>query len=151
MLGDLHFLAPLQDTNAQTRTFLHRSDILASRLSIRVEDLPPFLGVSRRTLFACRSADSAVTPKSWLKLEQAERASGLGVAAEVPVKEVESSSGRLGEIREQLASLQAEISTLGDFSYSDLQSRLAAAGALPVSPQDARLTPAQLWGKYPPA
>ena len=63
----------------------------------------------------------------------------------------------MGQMRGQLQSITAqvelwyeELSTLGDFSYSDLQARLQSAGALPVSPQDARLTPAQLWGKYAP-
>lgn len=40
-------------------------------------DLPGKIGVSRRTLFECRSADSAVSRKTWLKLEAAERAAGL--------------------------------------------------------------------------
>ena len=43
-----------------------------------IEDLPAIIGISRRTLFECRSADSAVSCKSWLKLEAAERAAGVG-------------------------------------------------------------------------
>jgi hypothetical protein len=131
--------------------FSERTEVLSRRLHLNVSDLPEKISISASMFHAYRSGKYPISPKAWRKLELAERAAGLGVGAAVLEKEEESSSGRLGEIRAQLASLQAEISTLGDFSYSDLQSRLQSAGALPVSPQDARLTPAQLWAKYPPA
>lgn len=41
-------------------------------MGLQIEDLPRILQLSRRTLFECRSADSAVSPKSWAKLEAAE-------------------------------------------------------------------------------
>ena len=95
----------MQDQNTQLSTFLHRTDKLAVRLNIRVEDLPEILGMSRRTLFACRSAESAVTAKSLLKLEAAERSAGI-LSEEVPPKaDSEESSADLNQIPEGSAEL----------------------------------------------
>lgn len=51
--------------------------MLAARLGVLVEDLPGILGIGRRTLFECRSADSAVSGKSWAKLALAEERAGI--------------------------------------------------------------------------
>jgi hypothetical protein len=62
----------MQPVNAEKRTFRHRTDLLAVQLGVNVNDLPKHLGISRRTLFAGRAKDSAVSRKTWLKLEEAE-------------------------------------------------------------------------------
>jgi hypothetical protein len=74
----------MQPVNAEKRTFQHRTDLLAVQLGVNVNDLPKHLGISRRTLFAGRANDSAVSRKTWLKLEEAEldgtRISGADLA-----------------------------------------------------------------------
>lgn len=62
----------MQDDSAPSRTFLHRTNLLAARKGVKAEDLPDFIGIGRRTFFECRSADSKVSAKSWAKLEVAE-------------------------------------------------------------------------------
>ena len=79
-----------QEKSAPCRTFFHRTDNLAVRLGKNVQDLKGILGISRRTLFECRSADSAVSGKTWAKLEAAERAAGILPAAPDPVRTAES-------------------------------------------------------------
>jgi hypothetical protein len=41
-------------------------------MGLNVQDLPEIIGISRRTLFECRSAESAVSGKTLAKLEAAE-------------------------------------------------------------------------------
>jgi hypothetical protein len=162
MWGDLHFLAPLQDQNAQFSTFLHRTDILAARMNLRVEDIPSVLGMSRRTLFACRSANSAITPKSWLKLESAERAAGIvppgetgNAGSSADPKQSPASPGEKLPGQEDPFSLQSQIDAirlhLTPFTLAELESRMTAASAWPATAADRHLTPAQLWQKYAPA
>jgi hypothetical protein len=66
-----------QEDSALRRTFFHRTDHLAARLGLNVQELPAIIGISRRTLFECRSADSAVSNKTWSKLAAAERDAGI--------------------------------------------------------------------------
>jgi hypothetical protein len=75
-----------QEKSSSSRTFLHRTDHLAVWLGLSVQDLPPIIGISRRLLFQCRSADSSVTGKTWCKLEAAERMVGITAFWEVPDK-----------------------------------------------------------------
>ncbi|MEI6655818.1 MAG: hypothetical protein WCP45_13725 [Verrucomicrobiota bacterium] len=56
-----------------------------------MQKLPEIIGISRRTLFSGRNSDSGVTTKTWLKLETAERAAGIGTAAEA----VDVSAGKV--------------------------------------------------------
>ena len=63
----------MQPNSAPDRTFLQRTDSLAARLGCNVQDLPDIIGVSRRTIFEGRSAESAVSAKTLAKLEEAER------------------------------------------------------------------------------
>ena len=62
----------MQSKNTESCTFRHRTDLLSVQLGINVNDLPTKLGISRRTLFAGRANDLAVSRKTWLKLEEAE-------------------------------------------------------------------------------
>jgi hypothetical protein len=55
-------------------------------MGLNVQDLPGIIGISRRTLFECRSADSAVSEKTWRKLEAAEAAAGITPPSDVPVQ-----------------------------------------------------------------
>lgn len=73
-----------QGKNAHHCTFLHRTDILAAQMGCDVQDLAAHLGVSRRTLFAGRSDDSQVSPKTLLRLAAAERAAGIHPSTEPP-------------------------------------------------------------------
>ncbi len=54
-----------------------RTDALAVRLGVHVQDLPESLGVSRASLFAYRAGKRPITSKAWRKLEAAERAAGI--------------------------------------------------------------------------
>jgi DNA-binding Xre family transcriptional regulator len=62
----------MQQDSALPRTFLHRTDQLAARMGLNVQDLAAIIGISRRTLFECRSAESAVSGKTLAKLDAAE-------------------------------------------------------------------------------
>lgn len=68
----------MQAKNAQNRTFLNRTDLLSSKMEINVVDLTDVLSLAKSTLFAGRKSDEAVSRKTWLKLEAAERAAGIG-------------------------------------------------------------------------
>lgn len=98
------FPHPMQPNSAPIRTFSARTDKLAVRLGLNVEDLPPVIGIGRRTLFECRSADSAVSQKSWAKLEAAEQAAGISCLeppfADSSRKVKESEEEDSGKIRE---------------------------------------------------
>ncbi len=78
----------MQDTNALSGTFLHRTDALAARLSVNVQDLPERIGISRRTLFAGRKNNAVVTSKTWLKLAKAEREAEIRTASNEASREV---------------------------------------------------------------
>lgn len=67
-------------------TFFARTDNLARALRCNVEDLPEIIGISRRTLFACRKSDSKVTPKTLGKLEAAESRAGITMPEHIPKK-----------------------------------------------------------------
>ena len=67
----------MQARNASQRTFLHRTDTLAARLGVHVQDLTGVIGISRRTLFAGRSNPECVSAKTLARLEAAERAAGI--------------------------------------------------------------------------
>ena len=68
-----------------------------------MQDLPEMLGISRRTLFECRSADSKVTGKTWAKLEKAEAAAENAES---------STSPKQADVGETAHSLYAESSVV---------------------------------------
>ena len=47
-------------------------------MGINVQDLPDILGIGRASMFCCRTGKRPITRKTWLKLEAAERAAGIG-------------------------------------------------------------------------
>jgi hypothetical protein len=53
--------------------FLRRTDELAVRLGIGVQELPDLLGFSRASLFAYRAGKRPITAKAWLKLVAVEK------------------------------------------------------------------------------
>lgn len=101
----------MQDLNALPRTFLHRTDFLAARLGINVQDLPERLGISRRTLFAARSDESTATQKTWHKLAQAEREAGI---ADPFQQQIQSATVEQKEELIESASVLELVSLLGD-------------------------------------
>ena len=62
---------------AKTSIFLERTEKLAFELGITMRELGPRIGISPAMLFGCRSGQYQPSRKTWLKLEQAERAAGL--------------------------------------------------------------------------
>ena len=58
-------------------TFLERTDFLAAKLRVNVEELVEILGVSRSSLFGWRAGRREVSAKGWKKLEIAEGEAGL--------------------------------------------------------------------------
>ena len=67
----------MQELSALSRTFFVRTNRLAAHLGLQVEELPERIGFKRRTLFAGRKNDSAVSGKSWAMLEGAEQKAGV--------------------------------------------------------------------------
>lgn len=71
----------MQAKNEIFRDFLKRTDELALRLGVNVQDLPDVMGVSRASLFCYRTGNRPITSKAWRKLEAAEAAAGIGDAS----------------------------------------------------------------------
>jgi hypothetical protein len=115
----------LQDQNAPHGTFLHRTDALAVRLGLRVEDLPSIIGISRRTLFVCRSADSAVTSKSWRKLEAAERAAGIRQDAVPEDLPIAASFTNLNDLLPDLPGKDSEFVFFPEPTTDDVQAAMS--------------------------
>lgn len=67
----------MQDLNKTFLDFSSRTDVLAARLGVNIQDLPDYIGLSRSSLFALRKGERSVTPKNWAKLEEAENKAGL--------------------------------------------------------------------------
>ena len=63
----------MQERNETFRNFLERTDALAQKLGINVQELTDVLGIGRASLFCCRTGKRPITAKTWLKLEEAER------------------------------------------------------------------------------
>ena len=149
---------------------MHRTDKLAFRLGKNIQDLPDILGISRRTLFACRVNEDTVTAKTWLKLEAAEKAAGiggssgqdsaLGAARSTSVNEFEREYGNKSpveddpflELRENVLKMRRQLDEIANFSsqfsITDLIRAMTEAGAWPPAGVDAELTPGQLMSKY---
>ncbi len=68
----------MQAKNETSRNFLIRTDALALRLGVDVQDLPAFVGIGRASLFCYRRGSRPISNKTWLKLEKAEREAGIG-------------------------------------------------------------------------
>ena len=73
--------------------FLHRTDNLAARLGVNIQDLPDIIGISRRTLFGSRSEKGEVSTKTFAKLEAAEREAGLLSLSHVVDAEARQTTG----------------------------------------------------------
>ena len=67
----------MQPKNSTIVDFARRTDALASRLRLRLGDLPAILGMSRASLFNYRSGKAQITDKAWRKLERSEREAGI--------------------------------------------------------------------------
>ena len=141
-----------------------------------VQDLPEILGIGRASLFCYRTGKRTITRKTWLKLEQAERAAdihqdsaaaGAAIAdneanpkdsAPAPGEKVSAVDDPLRSVQAQLAAIQARLDAsfspvhkiVAEFPLNELILHMQAAGAWPHSQADGKLSPAQLWQKYAP-
>ena len=70
-----------QEKNDTSGIFLRRSDTLAQKLGVNVDELPDILGVSRASLYGYRRGKRKVSNKAWAKLEAAEKDAGISPAA----------------------------------------------------------------------
>ncbi len=166
----------LQQENETFEDFSRRTDTLAVRLGLSVQDLPAVTGFSRASLFAYRSGKRPISSKSWRKLEHAERLAGISPAGQVaaaenagssgnpkdpppqPGKKVSSEMDPLQTLQAQVAAIQARLDAtfspiqkiVSEFPMEELISRMQAANAWPPSPEDGKLSPALLMLKYAP-
>ena len=60
-----------------SETFLQRSDLLAEKLRLNVEELALKLRISRASFWGYRTGKRAISQKAWRKLEEAERLAGI--------------------------------------------------------------------------
>jgi hypothetical protein len=74
------YLAVLQVKNRSDETFSQRTDALARRTGLPLNELHRLTGISPRMLYAYRSGKQRITRKAWLKLETAEVRAGIAVA-----------------------------------------------------------------------
>lgn len=81
----------MQEESSLNSTFVNRTDRLAHKLGLNVQDLPDVIGVSRRTLFAGRGEGGKISGRTWIQLETAERAAGIAPEPEREVAEPEPS------------------------------------------------------------
>ena len=79
------FWYSLQEETETFRNFLIRTDHLAQKLGVNVQDLPDLIGIGRASLFCYRTGTRPITVKSWLKLAAAEEAAGISGRNESPV------------------------------------------------------------------
>jgi hypothetical protein len=152
----------VQGENETYRDFLVRTDSLALRLGINVQDLPPIIGIGRASLFSYRSGNRPITRKAWLKLAAAENSTSAAraspglessVVREDPV-EYGAKKGNLEQdpsVIGMLEKLDARLKVLElPVKFEDLMARMAAANAWPPQIQDRKLTLSELLEKYPP-
>ena len=72
----------MQEKNATFRNFLIRTDALALKMGVNVQDLPDFIGIARASLFCYRTGSRPISNKTWLKLALAETKAGISTAVE---------------------------------------------------------------------
>jgi hypothetical protein len=112
---------------------LERTDALAFQMGLNVQDLTEVLGISRVSLFCCRSGSRPISRKTWLKLEEAERKAAVIAAtgqmqgrnaelAAIAEASGEPLDGMREELQETCAKLLAE--------NAELRAKLAAARKL---------------------
>ncbi len=69
----------MQDKSQSFLEFSERTEVLAKKSGLRLSDLPVNMGLSNGMFHACRSGKTPISPKTWRKLESAERAAGIGI------------------------------------------------------------------------
>lgn len=119
--------------------FVRRTDVLAARLGVRIEDLPDIIGMSRANLFRYRKgkpASKRVLEKLAMAEGKVEKAgTGQPLNALITVRLIEvlmglgAAGGKLGEAAEtaatHLAYIQEELERRGGGEYAHLASGLA--------------------------
>lgn len=106
-------------------------------MGINVQELPEVLGIGRASLFCCRTGKRPITPKTWLKLEEAERRAGVSEASATLVRSHAQAAEAAGGTEEERQArfeaadaprveMVAEILRLRD-EVARLEAKLAAA------------------------
>lgn len=143
----------MQGQSETFRDFSKRTEALALRLGVNVEDLIDVIGVSRASLFSYRTGNRPISSKAWAKLEQAEKEAGICTSFEeekTPYGD-RTVSGRpadepsLHQIRADLTKLTAcmeRLSTLSENverlarAMENMDARLVAHITAEISDQD---------------
>lgn len=109
----------MQEKKDTPLNFLRRTDALAVKLGLNVQDLTEIIGVSRASLFSYRSGLRRITSKAWHKLEAAERRANSESSApggsggfdenEGKVKEDEIQYGKKNSLEIRLAALERAV------------------------------------------
>lgn len=87
-------IAVTQEKNRSNREFSQRTDGLARRLGVPLNDLEGSTGISSRMLYAYRKDGYPITRKAWAKLEAAEAVAGIAVSREKSQQQSMSSSAK---------------------------------------------------------
>lgn len=99
-----------QEKNRTFSHFSHRTEILADKLNVQLQELGRVLGVSNRMLFGYRSGSYPISDKAWRKLEAAEKAAGIGhERPQSAVFDAPSESDRLRALEHQVSQLIAAV------------------------------------------
>ena len=96
--------------------FLKRTDDLALKLRLNLTDLARRIDLSDGSFFGYRTGRVALSHKAWRKLEDAERAAGIGVESAAPAAEAAPEPGgsdeRLDRIEAALERLTLAVEAL---------------------------------------
>lgn len=115
----------MQENNRSFSLFSQRTEVLATKLGVRLLDLPEKTGISERMLFGYRSGVYPISGKAWAKLAAAERAAGIA-PAETPTAAPERAHTAARDdtlsTAAQLAALEAAISARLDKIEAALRS-----------------------------
>ena len=63
----------LQGENQTISDFIARTDSLAARCGLNLSEIPALIGISKAMLYGYRGGKNRITPKTWRKLEEAEK------------------------------------------------------------------------------
>jgi len=103
----------MQEKKNTFRIFLERSDKLAEIRRVSLRELAPLMGLSVASLFGYRSGAIPISNKAWRKLEEAEKAAGIGSATDKPPEQEAAHSPQVAESEtDRIARLEAQIERL---------------------------------------
>jgi hypothetical protein len=67
----------MQQKSENFLEFSERTEALAQKLGVNLNDLPPIIGISPAMLYANRTGKNRISEKTWRKLESAEATAGI--------------------------------------------------------------------------